>query len=250
MPDTEPIAGRRVALFGGSFDPPHAGHLAVARAARAALELDTVLFAPVGAQPLKPRGSTAPYDDRVAMTGLAIAGEPGFSVSLIDAPNLTGTPNYTIDTLHALRARMAPDASLFFLMGADSLRGLRRWFRASEIPFIAALVVASRPGEPGSSFDNLENLAALLPAGLKLRVEDPVTHNPASDSSALQTYTLANAGGATAPFYLLPGLHIDISASQIRGHLSSALTVTAQSPLFPPAVAQYIADHGLYSTQS
>jgi len=79
-------AGRRVAFFGGSFDPPHFGHLAVARAARAALELDAVLFAPVGVQPLKPSGSTASFEDRVAMTRLAIAGEERFEVSLADAP--------------------------------------------------------------------------------------------------------------------------------------------------------------------
>src|SRR6185437_12483792 len=79
-------AGARVAFFGGSFDPPHLGHLAVARAARDALRLDAVLFAPVGSQPLKPQGSTAGFDDRLAMTRLAVAGERGFNVSLVDAP--------------------------------------------------------------------------------------------------------------------------------------------------------------------
>ena len=68
-----------MAFFGGSFDPPHLGHLAVARAARAAFHLDTVLFAPVGAQPLKPEGSAASFEQRLAMTRLAIAGEPGFA---------------------------------------------------------------------------------------------------------------------------------------------------------------------------
>src|SRR5271157_3430653 len=77
----------RIAFFGGSFDPPHYGHLAVARAARSALALDTVLFAPVAAQPLKPLGSTANFDHRLAMTRLAIEGEPGFSISLSDAPS-------------------------------------------------------------------------------------------------------------------------------------------------------------------
>ena len=66
----QPAAGKRVAFFGGSFDPPHFGHLAVARAARAALELDCVLFSPVGVQPLKPSGSTASFEDRVDMPRL------------------------------------------------------------------------------------------------------------------------------------------------------------------------------------
>ena len=97
-----PSSGRRIAFFGGSFDPPHLGHLAVARAAREALGLDTVLFAPVGAQPLKPVGSTASFEDRVAMTELAIAGEPGFAISLADAPKPSGAPNYTLETLQKL----------------------------------------------------------------------------------------------------------------------------------------------------
>ena len=83
------LSGRgpvRVAFFGGSFDPPHLGHLAVARAAQAGLRLDRVLFAPVGAQPLKPEGSTASFENRVEMTRLAIAGEEGFEISLADAP--------------------------------------------------------------------------------------------------------------------------------------------------------------------
>src|SRR5215469_14916173 len=80
-------SGARIAFFGGSFDPPHLGHLAIARAARDALQLDRVLFAPVGAQPLKPKGSTASFEDRLAMTELAIAGERGFEVSLADAPH-------------------------------------------------------------------------------------------------------------------------------------------------------------------
>ena len=97
--------GPRIAFFGGSFDPPHRGHLTIAHAAQSALSLDTVLFAPVGAQPLKPDGSTAGFQDRVAMTRLAIAGEPNFALSLADAPKPANTPkfNYTIDTLLALK---------------------------------------------------------------------------------------------------------------------------------------------------
>ena len=119
--------GGRVAFFGGSFDPPHLGHLAVARAARDALRLDRVLFAPVGAQPLKPEGSTAPVPARVAMTELAIAGEPGFEISLLDAPGAAGKPNYTLETLRALRAGLPAGGCLFCLMGADSFASLRRW---------------------------------------------------------------------------------------------------------------------------
>lgn len=85
-------SGKRIAFFGGSFDPPHLGHLAVARAARAALGLDRMLFAPVGAQPLKPAGLRASFEDRLAMTELAIAGEREFEVSLADAPGRMARP--------------------------------------------------------------------------------------------------------------------------------------------------------------
>ncbi len=159
--------GGRVALFGGSFDPPHLGHLAVARAARAALSLDTVLFAPVGAQPLKPAGSTASFEDRVAMTRLAIAGEPGFTLSLIDAPQPGSEPNYTLNTLLSLRAGLPPECELFCLMGADSFLSLRRWHGAAEIPFAAALIVASRPAHSGSG-PMADDLAAALPQGLHM----------------------------------------------------------------------------------
>ena len=106
-------AGGRVAFFGGSFDPPHLGHLAVARAARVALRLDVVLFAPVGAQPLKPEGAAASFEDRLAMTRLAIAGESGFEISLADAPTASGAPNYTLETLRAVKAELGPGGTLF-----------------------------------------------------------------------------------------------------------------------------------------
>jgi nicotinate-nucleotide adenylyltransferase len=145
--------GPRIAFFGGSFDPPHLGHIAVARAAREALGLDCVLFAPVGTQPLKPAGPTAGFDDRVAMTRLAIEGEAGFALSLVDAPRPDGVPNYTLDTLERLREELPAGSALYCLMGADSLAGLRKWHRGEEIPFSAPLIVASRPGQ---ALDNLK----------------------------------------------------------------------------------------------
>ena len=84
-----------------------------------------MLFAPVGAQPLKPQGSTASFEDRLAMTRLAIADQPGFAVSLADAPKPSGAPNYTLETLLGLRAELPPEGALFCLMGADSFLGLQ-----------------------------------------------------------------------------------------------------------------------------
>jgi len=231
--------GRRVAFFGGSFDPPHRGHLAVARAARMALGLDTVLFAPVGAQPLKQAGATASFEDRLAMTQLAIAGEPGMEISLADAPMTGGGPNYTLETLERLRAELGPGCALFFLMGADSFFGLRKWHRAAEIPFAAPLIVASRPGQW------LEGVKAALPQGLTLE-ECADSQRAAQDAVEVREFLLRNPAGRSAKFYLLPGLDIRISASEIRERLHAAPDAAGMCAWLPDAVAGYVQAHGLY----
>ncbi len=234
-------AGGRVAFFGGSFDPPHLGHLAVARAARAALGLDTVLFAPVGVQPLKPRGATAAFEDRLAMTRLAVADEPGFAVSLIDAPQPSGAPNFTLETLEKLRAQQPAGGRLFCLMGADSFFGLRHWHRADEIPFVAPLIVASRPGQP------LDQLQTALPAGLALEPGAFETGaGQIEPSITLQTFSVANGFGRHAPFYLLPGLDVEISASAIRAQVRGDGETTSAGKLLGEAVAGYVWSHDLY----
>lgn len=247
-------SGLRIAFFGGSFDPPHLGHLAVARAARDAFHLDAVLFAPVGSQPLKPEGPAAGFEDRVAMTRLAIADEPGFAVSLIDAPKpepVPGptplsapnyTPNYTFDTLERLRASLSPDSNLYCLMGADSFFSLCRWHRAAELPFIASLIVASRPGQPREGFRDT------LPPGLTL---EPAPEHDANKSGVeVRAFYLANSAGNRAPFYLLPGLDVEISATEIRSSLYGnepvARAVRSEAAIFPPRVHEYIRSHDLY----
>lgn len=238
-PMPEPVEGRqRIAFFGGSFDPPHLGHIGIARAAQTSLHLDTVLFAPVGIQPLKPLGSTAVYEDRVAMTELAIKGVPGFAICLADAPNPSGIPNYTIDTLLQLRKQF-PSAALFTLMGADSLLSLPNWHRGAEVPFLAPLIVASRPGQ------HLEDLAEVLPAGLSIRENAEVA--PRAAGGLLRVFTLRNGAGASTQFYLLPGIEIEISATEVRQQVSAALDrLCAGHELLPDAVCHYIAAHGLY----
>jgi nicotinate-nucleotide adenylyltransferase len=231
-------AGARLAYFGGSFDPPHLGHLAVARAARQALRLDVVLFAPVGTQPLKAQSSTAGFDDRVAMTRLAIADQPGMSLSLADAPTPTGAPNYSIDTLTRLRAELPAQCTLYFLMGADSFLSLRRWHRAAEIPFVAPLIVASRPGQ------RLDDLRAALPEGLTMEPAPDAKIN--ASSIEVRCYSIANAAGARAPFYLLPDLDVEISASDIREHLRAGAGEPFARKLLADAVAAYVRTHQLY----
>jgi nicotinate-nucleotide adenylyltransferase len=237
--EPKPRTGRRVAFFGGSFDPPHLGHLAVARAAQAALGLDTVLFAPVGAQPLKPLGSTASYEDRLALTQLAIAGDPNFAVSLADAPKSSGAPNYTWETLQNLREDLPHGSALFCLMGADSFFSLRRWHRAAEIPFVAPLIVASRPGQV------LDGLKAALPEGLTM--DSGSAEEKTVSGVEMRRCTLRNPAGQTTPFYLLPGLNVEISASDIRAGISAGIDGQGGcKDLLPDAVFAAIRSRGLY----
>ena len=230
---------RRVAFFGGSFDPPHVGHLAVARAARAGLNLDTVLFAPVGAQPLKPAGSAAGFDDRVAMTRLAIAGEAGLALSLADAPRPGHVPNYTLETLLSLRTELGPGCELFCLMGADSFAGIKYWRGAAELPFAASLIVAARPGFVPA------DLQAALPGGLTVEIAERRTR---AARVTVCTYRLQNPMRTEALLYLLPGVHVDVSASTIREAIGGfAEGRNTADGMLPRAVAQYIHAHRLYS---
>ncbi|SEG17233.1 nicotinate-nucleotide adenylyltransferase [Bryocella elongata] len=142
----------RVGYFGGTFDPPHRGHLAVACAARDAFSLDLVLLAPTGKQPLKPDARSAPFADRLAMVELLCEGEVGLEASAIDAPRPDGSPNYTIDTLDRLRATLgsteasAARLELFVVVGADAFLSLPLWHRPEGLLRAAEWIVVSRPG--------------------------------------------------------------------------------------------------------
>jgi nicotinate-nucleotide adenylyltransferase len=254
MRDTTPEAsaqlhsgGQRIAFFGGSFDPPHLGHLAVARAALAALGLDCVLFAPVGAQPLKLQGSTASFEDRLELTRLAIAGESGFAVTLADAPKPSGVPNYTIDTLLKLHAELGKDAVLFCLMGADAFFGLWQWHRSAEIPFVAPLIVASRPGQRLELL--IDDLKAALPTGLTIGTESGI--DELRSGVELRSFVLQNPQGQTTTLYLLPSLDVEISASQVRDQIREELrsadgASSVENQLLPAPVFEAIRARGLY----
>ncbi len=135
----------RVALFGGSFDPPHRGHVAIARAAADAFALDTVLFAPAGRQPLKTLAAGASFADRLTMVALLCASDGRFAVSNLDAPRDDGDANYTVRTLGLLRELM-PEAQVFNLVGADSFQTLARWREPERLLALAEWIVVSRPG--------------------------------------------------------------------------------------------------------
>ncbi len=132
----------RIGIFGGTFDPVHVGHLVVAEELRHVLALDRVLFVPAGEPPHKPDQELSDDDHRLAMLGLAVAGNPAFEISTVDLDR--AGPSYTADTIALLSRDRA--ASLVLLMGADSLRDLPTWHDPGRIASLAELGVASRPG--------------------------------------------------------------------------------------------------------
>lgn len=228
----------KIGFFGGSFDPPHRGHIALARLAMDRLHLDRVLFAPVGVQPLKLDRPQAGFADRVAMTRLAIASEPGMELSLIDEPRSDGRPNYTVDTIRALRATLAPDTQIVCLMGADSFLSIGRWHRAADLLVACDFAVAARPG-----FD-LGRIAGALPATVSVASCD----SPPGDTLVL---CLRSGRRHESRLCLLPDLDEAASASSIRatlyrGRQKPAVTDSPLAPEIDPRVAGYIREHGLY----
>jgi nicotinate-nucleotide adenylyltransferase len=221
----------RVALFGGSFDPPHRGHIALARVARERLSLDRILVAPVAAQPLKQEMGAASFEDRVAMTRLAFANEPATEVSLIDAPRLDGKSNYTIDTVGALRQQLYPEDALFCILGADSFLTVGHWYRSADLLTACDFIVGARPGFA------LDKAEAALPDGISAR---PLP----TDLPATQVLELADRCGRRSRLYLLTDLAEEVSATEVRSALHGEGNARR---VLNPAVEQYIRAHRLYA---
>jgi nicotinate-nucleotide adenylyltransferase len=133
---------RRVGLLGGTFDPPHLGHLVVAECARVELALDEVRLL-VASDPYQ-KATTSPTEDRVAMVEVAIAEDDHLRVDLI-ALERSG-PTYTADTLAELAER-EPDVDWYFILGEDAAAGLPTWHRVEEAFALATFVVVTRPGD-------------------------------------------------------------------------------------------------------
>lgn len=200
---------RRIGVMGGTFDPIHLGHLILAEQARTRLNLDRVLFVPAG-QPWRKAGrQIAPVADRVAMVAAALAGDPYFELSLVEVEQ--AGPSYTVETLAALHDRLGAGVELFFILGEDALADLPHWREPARIAALAWLAVAVRGGGPAP---DPETLARTVPG----------------------------IGARIAP---VPMPRMDISSTDIRARVAAGTSIRF---LAPPAVAAYIADHGLYRT--
>ena len=149
----------RLAILGGTFDPIHKAHLALAREAAASFDLDKVLFVPASRPPHKSGVTHAGYEDRVRMTELACAGEARFEVSRLEQD----TTSYSIETITKVRARLQPADELFFLIGADAFAEIETWRRWRDVVRAVTFIVASRPGHPyrvpeGAKVERLETV--------------------------------------------------------------------------------------------
>jgi len=221
-PDIPPRPGKRVGLMGGTFDPVHLAHLALADTAARALGLDTVLFMPTGLNPLKREQAVTPLAHRVAMLDLAVRGRADFFVSTLEGRR--PPPSYSIDTVRELRRQLAPETELFFLVGLDAFLELPQWKAGNTLLDLVHFVVVTRPLP--AAVELVEVMGRCFP-DYGLAARDGCWSSP------------ARAGR----IYALPMPAMEISASQIRARLGRGQSVAGQ---VPAAVGQYIAEHGLY----
>lgn len=225
--------------MGGTFDPPHRGHVKLAEMAQRRLDLQRVLLAPAGVQPLKieePAGASWPQ--RLQMVRLAVAGKQGLEASEIDAPRADGKPNYSVDAIARVR-EFYPEAELFFVLGADAFAGFRRWKQPEALLQMCELIVASRPGNELPSEGN--DLVGWMPEGARfLGLEE----TKASSGPAEARVFLC--GNAMARVYLLEDLAEDIAATELREQLARGEGFDWLPGGEHGAVADYIREKKLY----
>jgi len=235
-----------IGFFGGTFDPIHHGHLALARAAQERFALGRVHFVPSNIPPHRPRGPLASYFDRYAMVVLATMGEKSFVPSRLEAPEVQERPkapkahspakpnaNFSIDTIRRLKQTLKKSDRVFFLIGIDAFAEIANWREPEALLRECAFIVASRPGY------SLADVANALPESVrpKAAVSKPFAKQPAKGDLVL--------AGATV--HLLESVHQPVSATAIRE------AVAAKKPLgrlVDPEVAEYIKKMGLYRSKS
>lgn len=211
-------------FYGGTFDPIHNGHLAIARHARDELGVPVRLMPAADPPHRPPPGANA--RQRARMLELAIAGEPGLQVDdreLQRAARQPGVPSWSVDTLREIRAETAATQPVALLMGADSLLGLPTWHEWECLLDLAHIVVAERPGSA---------LETAMPVVLERRLRDAWADTPAD----------LHEQAAGKVLRLRQPLHAE-SATAVRRLIAGG---GPWRPLLPPAVATYIAARGLY----
>lgn len=213
-----------VALLGGSFDPVHRGHVALAELFARLLHPDELRILPAGQPWQKANGLQAGDPERVAMLELAFK-DVNFPAKIDTREIDRKTPTYTVETLRELRAELGPSASIVFLMGADQLQKLDSWRDWRDLFDLANFGVAARPGY------------RLDAAGLP-----PAVARELAQREALPAAVRASPAGRVC---LAHTLAVDISATQVRTGLDKGLDISA---LLAPQVLDYIQQHNLYKS--
>ncbi|HET6179045.1 MAG TPA: nicotinate-nucleotide adenylyltransferase [Candidatus Sulfotelmatobacter sp.] len=227
-----------IGLFGGTFDPVHRGHIAVARAAQEKYKLHRIYFVPANIPPHKQRQPHSPFLHRFAMLVLATAEEKAFVPSLLEAPeeNEAGSrkdrqakPNYTIDTVRRLKQSFKASDKLFLLIGMDAFADITKWHQAEALFRECEFIVASRPGF------SLADVANALPDSLRPR---PEVTRPFQKQKAMGELILPGVA-----IHLLEDLHQPASATAIR---EAAAAGKPMGRFVDASVAEYIRKMGLY----
>jgi nicotinate-nucleotide adenylyltransferase len=226
-----------IAFFGGTFDPIHRGHIAVAVAARVRFDLGQVLFVPAQVPPHKQQHTFASFAHRMAMVALATQGHAKFLPSDIEALlyEKTGKPNYSLETISWLKKQVKKSDKLYFLVGIDAFLDIAKWHRAVDLLRECEFIVANRPGY------SLGDIAGALPEGLRPRAEVL--------SAARRTASGLASSGAVMAFsgvtlHLLEDVSEKVSSTQLRS--AAASTGRRLESLVGEPVAEYIRKARLY----
>ncbi len=227
---------RRIALFGGSFDPIHAGHLAVARAADRRFNFDEMHFIPASRPPHKLKQHLAPFPHRFAMVALACAEHPHFVPSLAEAgEDFSGTQlHYSVDTVRYFRhAYRGQGNRIFFIIGADAFLDIPLWKEYKTLLGLCDFVIANRPGI------RLEALRLVIPADLYAR---PGANREKEDEDVAQGSPIVAQLERTT-VYLLETVSSEVSATDIRRKANRGQSIHG---LVSGRVEEYILKQGLY----
>jgi nicotinate-nucleotide adenylyltransferase len=223
-----------IALFVGTFDPIHRGHLNVARAAAERFKLREVWFVPADIPPHKQKAPVTVYYHRYAMVSLALAGEKRFVPSLLEAPDCEAggkerRPSYSIETVRRVKSMLGTRDRLYFLIGIDAFREIATWYKAEELLGECEFIVAARPGYA------LGDVVGSLPKSLRPKDCDVASLQKQNKARLLELPGVC--------LHLLPETHEDVSATQIR---TATKRGAALKKLVPDSVAEYIYKERLY----
>jgi nicotinate-nucleotide adenylyltransferase len=217
---------KRIALYGGTFDPVHTGHMGVARALLRLFALDEIVFIPAHVAPHKRAQAVSPALHRYAMLALATQNEPRMCLSTIEleAPERP----YTVETLARMKERYGEGARLFFVMGADSWRDIRTWREWERVLELTSHIVMARPGY-----------------GLEGAHVTPEIRGRIVDLRGAERVARAVEEDETEKIYVTDAVQMDVSATMVR-KLVRAGREAEWPALVPQPVAEFIGKYRLY----